>query len=466
VGARLDAVLAIATVVDVLRLSRVDPPSVDGRLIKCPLPGHFDGSASFSVQRSGQGFKCFGCAKTGGVLDLTVLLELARDRGAAVNYLAEYYRIPADDQPAGDFRRAQAQRRQEKELAPFRYQRATVPTDAQSIERDAQTATFRHEATGLVPIEDPRSAPGADYLRRRGIALELAQSAPVRYAARWFGRPAVVFPIRDKAGRTIAGQGRYVDGATPKTRTAGPRADGIFATPGALEADVLAIVEAPLCALSFAGCGLPAIAILGTSWPTWLPIVLAYRPRYVAVATDSDGPGDAAAEKLTSALRRLGVKVERLRLETAKDPNELQQRDPAALLDLAAGIRDRGSVYFDVGGPPLELPPMTELPATPVPRFDAAPDDELPAGTSLADYARSVLPSPTQRHFEREPATSGLCSRCAKLGRLDADRVCTFCLPPPAPQIHRPSAAPLFVVEVLVPDAEAWSIDDLFGVAN
>ena len=39
--------------------------------------------------------------------------------------------------------------------------------------------------------------------------------------------------------------------------------EAVFATPGALEADTVAIVEAPIDALSLARCGLPAIATRG-----------------------------------------------------------------------------------------------------------------------------------------------------------------------------------------------------------
>lgn len=353
-GARLDAVLALATVFDVLQLASVEPPRSVRDAIRCPLPDHFDASPSFVIQASGRGFKCHGCGARGGVLDLAAALGLAGDRAAAVDYLAEFYRVPADDgaQSSFELRSAIAARRRERALAPLRYASAQASSD--NAERDAQFATFRRQARGLVPILDARAAPGADYLRRRGIAPDLADVSPVRYASRWFGRPAVVFPIRDRAGRIVAGQGRYIDGDVPKTRTAGPRR-GVFATPGALDADVLAIVEAPLCALSLAGCGLPSIAILGTSFAGWLPVVLAFRRRFVAILTDADAAGDAAAGKLEAALSPLGLKTERVRLDAAKDPNALLQRDADALLELASDIGLRGCARLaGPSGPSLD----------------------------------------------------------------------------------------------------------------
>jgi DNA primase len=343
-GARLDAVLALATVVDVLQLAHAEPPRSVRDPIRCPLPDHFDASPSFSIQASGRGFRCHGCGARGGVLDLAAALGLARDRAAAVDVLAEFYRVPADDASPSEIQRSRAARRRDRALAPLCYEPAAAQpaTEAEAAARDAQLATLRREARGLVPILAPGAAAGADYLRRRGIPRDVAESGPVRYAARWFGRPAVVFPIRDRAGRTIAAQGRYVDGELPKTRTAGPKR-GVFATEGAFDADVLAIVEAPLCALSLAACGLPAVAILGTSFAEWLPVVLAFRRRFVAILTDADAAGDAAAEKLEAALVPFGVKVERVRLDAAKDPNELLQRDPDELRALAADVVSRGA---------------------------------------------------------------------------------------------------------------------------
>ncbi len=217
-------------------------------------------------------------------------------------------------------------------MSAFRYVPDTGPTETEIADRNAKTSTFREQARGLVSILDDRAATGADYLRRRGIALDVADLAPVRYARRWFGRPAVCFPVRDREGRKIAAQGRYIDGEQPKVRTAGPKT-GIFALPMTLDVDVLTIVEAPLCALSLAMCGLPAVAILGTSYAEWLPVVLAYRRRYVAIATNNDPAGNGAAEKLTAPLLRLGV----------KDPNDLLQRDPDALLALATDVCRRGN---------------------------------------------------------------------------------------------------------------------------
>jgi Toprim-like len=182
---------------------------------------------------------------------------------------------------------------------------------------------------------------GAAYLQQRGIAADLAERAGVRWAATWYGRPAVVFPLRDSAGQLVAMQGRHVDGRTdPKAHDLGPKGAGVFATPGAFEASTVIIVEGPICALSLAAAGKSAIALCGTSAPAWLIKKLAFRR--AAVAFDADAAGDAAAPRLIGELRSFGAQVERWRPTGVKDWNDLLLLHGAEVLgrDLAEDQTD------------------------------------------------------------------------------------------------------------------------------
>jgi DNA primase len=140
----------------------------------------------------------------------------------------------------------------------------------------------------------------------------------------------VLFPVRDRATALVAVHGRHVDNGQPKAHTAGDLKSGVFATPGALAAAHVVITEAPIDALSLATSGVPALALCGTSWPTWLPQACAFR--CVAVAFDGDAAGDQAAAKLTPVLQALGATVERWRPAAGKDWNELVQRHGAEAL--------------------------------------------------------------------------------------------------------------------------------------
>jgi len=161
------------------------------------------------------------------------------------------------------------------------------------------------------------------YLAQRGITPEVAARCEVCFSADWYGRPAVCFPIRDRAGALVAAHGRHIDGRVqPKCHTAGDLKRGVYATPGALEAPRLVVCEGPFDALSLAAVGVPATALCGTSEPAWLPQAAAFRR--VALAFDADDAGDRAAERLAPLLRSFGATVERWRPPAAaKDWNEV-----------------------------------------------------------------------------------------------------------------------------------------------
>ena len=191
---------------------------------------------------------------------------------------------------------------------------------------DDPEAAARLEAAkpGLIDIAD---TPAAEYLARRGISLQAAQAAGAMFHPKLAGHPTVCFPLRDQSGSLVALGARAIEGpADTAKRTVGPRSGACFYTPGALDADPVAITEAPIDALTLSQAGLPAFGLFGVDWPAWLPPALRWRTVYVA--TDADPAGDHAAELLIQALQARGAKATRLRPpEGAKDWNEALQRD-------------------------------------------------------------------------------------------------------------------------------------------
>ena len=170
------------------------------------------------------------------------------------------------------------------------------------------SSRWRQELRFLQPLGETA---GASYLWRRALEIDDAIAAGARFSPSWFGRAAVVFPLRDARRNLVAAQGRYLDddGKSPKARTAGNKKAGVFATADFHESRKrgapIVITEAPLDALSIAACGFPALALCGKDgWPEWLPILCAFHP--VALAFDADQAGDAGAEKLTRVLASSG----------------------------------------------------------------------------------------------------------------------------------------------------------------
>ena len=174
------------------------------------------------------------------------------------------------------------------------------------------------------------NSPGAAYLENRGIGLDVALQAGVRFTANWSGHVSVVFPIHDRQGRVVAAQARALRGTVKLT--SGPKKEGAFFAPvkfasgrvfEPLEPNAPAIIltEAPIDALSLAMAGFPALALCGTTGPHWLHIACGLRR--VALALDEDDAGSKAALELEKTLIPFGAKCLRLEPDGAKDWNEM-----------------------------------------------------------------------------------------------------------------------------------------------
>ncbi len=110
------------------------------------------------------------------------------------------------------------------------------------------------------------------YLRSRRIAADAADSNGVRSHRNWLGGgPAIIFPATNPAGELVALQGRYIDSkGGDKFMSMGPKSLGAYATDCAWSHEMVAITEAPFDALSLAVCGLPSVALMGSSAKGWL----------------------------------------------------------------------------------------------------------------------------------------------------------------------------------------------------
>lgn len=191
------------------------------------------------------------------------------------------------------------------------------PKKAEDVEAEVDDR-WRPMFDASVEIE---GTPGASYVEGRGIPADVAHLAGVRFSPRWYGRPAVLFPVLDRKGKLVAANGRFIDGReNPPHQTGGSKKLGLFGTPGWLSYAPIAIVEAPLDAISLWLCGVPSVAIVGTLWPDWMPSALAFKP--VLLATDADTGGDDAAANLSAALKA-GKHTYRLRPDGEKDWNKI-----------------------------------------------------------------------------------------------------------------------------------------------
>lgn len=230
-----------------------------------------------------------------------------------------------------------------------------LPPAEPTTEQIAADKRWRRRFESAKPIT---GTDGAVYLERRGIPADVARVAGVRFGTWWkrnddANKPepfaAVIFPAVNQFGELVSASARAVTGDTK--RTAASLETGVFlSSSDAMKSNRLAICEASFDALALEAAGLPAIALFGTSWPEWLPKVLAGKT--VLIATDADKPGDECAARFTEALQGLAT-VRRLRPQGGKDWAEvLRQHGQASIqaqIECALGCAEPGS-FDDVEG--------------------------------------------------------------------------------------------------------------------
>jgi hypothetical protein len=236
------------------------------------------------------------------------------------------------------------------------------------------TREWMAELRDLKPLA---GTPGEGYLSGRAIPTDLAHSAGVRFAPGWYGRPAVVFPVRSRDGALVATAGRYIDDKAPKTRDAGHKTAGCFATPGAWAADPLILCEGPADALSLHLAGYPAVALLGCN----LSDVVAWSCalRRVAVALDADAAGDAASAKLLAALDVRGARAFRVRPPDGRDWNDLLREWGSETLASMLAITLKAAA-----------PPSPPIAAPTPPEAGWTPEDQAAHDATLGEVAAAL----------------------------------------------------------------------------
>jgi hypothetical protein len=150
-----------------------------------------------------------------------------------------------------------------------------------------------------------------------------------RYHSSFYHAPCVVFPLVNWCANLTGCQGRKIPPHTgSKTLTARGSTAGLFVTSAfAWRSDPLILTEGPMDALSLEEIGYPAMATFGLQLPKWINRLTWWRR--IAIATDADGPGDAAAVKWAATLLCRGS--QRLRPQRGKDWNDWLTTDPEGM---------------------------------------------------------------------------------------------------------------------------------------
>ncbi len=287
-----------------------------------------------------------------------------------------------------------------------------TPQPTQEIESDCE-AKLRETEKNARPVA---GTIGAKYIEKRGIPIELASAANVLFSTDFYGRDAVLFPMHNRVGELVAFNGRFTDGKESKgklkTQSVGKKSFGLLATHGALESEIITVCEGVFDALSLHLCGLPAVAIVGTSFPEWLSSALAFQK--VFVATDADESGDKAAESLVNVLRSRGARAVRMRPEGAKDWNDM-------LLNIGAdALREFVELRIGEAFPDFEYEPVTESePVTEDFAIEDVFDCENESGQMALDYLFAAAAKHGDDFLLSMPTVEAYESECALVAAID-----------------------------------------------
>ena len=170
---------------------------------------------------------------------------------------------------------------------------------------------------------DLAGTPGEAWLAARGIPLEVARAAGLRYSPSYAGRPAITLELRDYSkspAPLVCGHGRHTDGKEklpappgkkpdPKCHNGGEAKDGMYDPGGGFAAldrgDPVFLVEGPMCAISLKMAGFFALSPVRLDIPKWFSERC--RGKTIYVALDNDASGIKFAEKHMASLRAAGA---------------------------------------------------------------------------------------------------------------------------------------------------------------
>lgn len=291
---------------------------------RCRLPGHPDQRPSFSLRSISNGFSCFGCQRSGSVIDLVMAMNNL-DFLAACRWLDESYLNNISTQPRSRRRPSTIQK--------------TLPAPA-----PAQSSSHRvdPEVYGWILDQSPLSTSGRVYLQRRAFSPETIahfrvgqigdRTSLFRSALSAFGMPRLeeaglvmqgrygpllclpsnylLFPFLQGDIITYLQARRADDGKEyrwfcPAKLLPPPYNLDALAKPGS----TITICEGITDVLSAHELGMHSIGLLGAMHDLGTDIIDHLIGRNVAIFADADRSGRSLAKRLSDRLAARGITV-------------------------------------------------------------------------------------------------------------------------------------------------------------
>lgn len=308
----------------------------------CCCPFHGEKTPSFSVSRSRQIFKCFGCGEGGSVLTFVMKYENCT-YPEAIKILADRAGVELPQIEYSEEAKRRETRRQQllevnKEAAKFYYFQLRTPRGAKAKEyldnRMLTDETLKNFGLGYAPA---RGEELIAYLKEKGFKDDIIKDSGLAKISEKRGMTTqfwnrVMYPIQDINGRVIGFGGRIMssDDSGPKYLNS-PETD-IFDKSRNLygmnyarksRAGNIILCEGYMDVISMHQAGFTqAVASLGTAFTPGQANVIKKYTKDVLLAYDSDGAGVKAALKAIKILSSAGMSGRIINMNPYKDPDE------------------------------------------------------------------------------------------------------------------------------------------------
>jgi DNA primase len=305
----------------------------------CPFPDHEDKNPSFYVHPSGIWWKCFGCGRKGGSIDL-VKEALGVDFLAARAWLRE--RVDSFNM----WKVASTTNMPRRPLEKPHHSEQVLPADPEVLEAFLELAPLLDTGRGYLKARAIRPETAATFgvgqlstnsdvlthldqrfgFSRLSSSGLLAASSTPRNLRLVFPRPSLIFPFRE-GGEAHYMQARYIghESFAPRwSNLRGHRHRVYNVDVLASSAERIAICEGVTDTLSAIELGYQAVGLVGVSARFTEAQIKALRRRTVLLLLDWDARGEARSRELVAELAKFGVASVRLARPSAtvSDLNE------------------------------------------------------------------------------------------------------------------------------------------------
>lgn len=309
----------------------------------CCCPFHNEKTPSFSVNRSRQIYKCFGCGQGGNVVTFVMKYE-NMTFPEAIKLLADRVGVALPEMEYSAEQKKRESRRSKlleinKEAAKYFYYQLRIPRGEVASQyldkRQLSQDTRKNWGLGYAPNNGTELI---QYLRQKGYSDDLIMDSGLASHNERYGTTCkfwnrVMYPIQDINHRVIGFGGRVMGDGEPKYLNSpeteifdkGRNLYGLnFARSSRAGNMILCEGYMDVIAMHQAGFT-QAVASLGTAFTTGQANMLKRYTKDVLLAYDSDGAGVKAALRAIGILRDVGMSGKVINMQPYKDPDEFMK---------------------------------------------------------------------------------------------------------------------------------------------